>query len=167
MAEPGSRSAVIPVRSTRTASPAPGPQGSPGVERTAASPAMTGSSWTHATQFEPVRASASAARAFVRLHLRDHGLDALVDDVGLVVSELATNAVKHAGTPFTVRLRGDGHCLLLTVHDRSRDVAFERPPGSTSTGGRGLAIVDRLSHDWGVDHADEVEKSVWASFRTP
>ena len=136
------------------------------MERAAASPAMSKGSWSHATELAPVRASASAARDFVRLHLREHGLGALVDDVGLVVSELATNAVKHACTPFTVRLRGDGHCLLLTVHDSSREVAFERPPGSTSTGGRGLAIVDRLSHDWGVDHADEVEKSVWASFQT-
>lgn len=150
--------------SPRTASP--GPQGSPGVERTAAKPAMTGGSWTHATELAPVRASAAAARDFVGLHLRENGLGALVDDVGLVVSELATNAVKHAGTPFTVRLRGDGVCLLLTVRDSSTAVAFERPPGSTSTSGRGLAIVDQLSHDWGVDHTDGVEKSVWASFRT-
>lgn len=128
---------------------------------------MKGGSWTHATELAPVPASASAARDFVRLHLREHGLAALVDDVALVVSELATNAVKHACTPFTVRLRGDGLCLLLTVHDSSRQVASARPPGSTSTGGRGLAIVDRLSHDWGVDHGDEVEKSVWASFQTP
>lgn len=126
---------------------------------------MTGGSWTHATELAPVPASASAARDFVRLHLREHGLAAHVDDVALVVSELATNAVKHACTPFTVRLRGDGLCLLLTVNDTSREVAFERPPGSTSTGGRGLAIVDRLSHDWGVDHAAAGEKSVWASFQ--
>lgn len=137
------------------------------MERAAAKPAMTGSSWTHATELAPVRASPSAARDFVGLHLREHGLATLVDDVGLVVSELATNAVKHAGTPFTVRLRGDGHCLLLTVRDSSAEVAFERPPRSTSTSGRGLAIVDKLSHDWGVDHTDGVEKSVWASFRTP
>lgn len=137
------------------------------MERVAASPAMTGGSWTHATELAPVRASASAARTFVRLRLREHGLDALVDDVGLVVSELATNAIRHAGTTFTVSLRGDGLCLLLTVHDGSREVALERLSGSTSTGGRGLAIMDRLSHDWGVDHAGEVGKSVWASFRTP
>jgi hypothetical protein len=30
-----------------------------------------------------------------------------------------------------------------------------------------MAIVDRLSDDWGVDHDDEAEKSVWASFLTP
>jgi anti-sigma regulatory factor (Ser/Thr protein kinase) len=128
---------------------------------------MKSGSWTHATELAPIRASASAARAFARLHLREHGLEALVDDVELVVSELATNAIKHACTPFTVRLRGDGLCLLLTVHDSSREVASVRPPGSSSTGGRGLAIVDQLSHDWGVDHTDEVEKCVWASFRTP
>lgn len=127
---------------------------------------MTGSSWTHATELAPVGASASAARHFVRLHLREHGLGALVEDVVLVVSELATNAVKHACTPFTVRLRGDGLCLLLTVNDSSREVASKRPHGSTSTSGRGLAIVDQLSHDWGVDHAYGAEKTVWASFRT-
>jgi anti-sigma regulatory factor (Ser/Thr protein kinase) len=114
-----------------------------------------------------MRTSVATARDFVRLHLREHGLGALVDDVGLVVSELATNAVKHACTPFTVRLRGDDRSLLLTVHDSSKEPALERPPGPTSTGGRGLAIVDRLSHDWGVDHSHGSEKSVWASFRTP
>lgn len=166
MAEPGSRSAVVPLRSSRAASPDPGPRGSSGAERAAASPAMAGSSWTHATDLAPVPASASAARDFVRLHLREHGLGALVGDVVLVVSELATNAIKHACTPFTVRLRGDGVCLLISVRDSSREVAIERPPGSTSTGGRGLAIVNEMSHDWGVDHTDGVEKSVWASFRT-
>lgn len=128
---------------------------------------MTGSSWTHATELLPaVPASAWVARDFVQLHLRAHGLGALAEDVVLVVSELATNAVRHARTPFTVRLQGGGDLLLLTVRDSSHRVASKRPPDSTSTGGRGLGIVDELSHDWGVDQTGLTDKSVWASFRT-
>lgn len=166
MVEPGIRSAIVPVRDSDAVPTVPGPQGSSGTERTAASPRMAGSFWTHETVLAPVGASASEARDFVRLHLREHDLEELVDDMRLVVSELASNAVKHAGTTFTVNLRGDGLRVLLTVHDSSPGMALEQPPGATSTGGRGLAIVDRLSHDWGVDHADGTVKSVWASFRS-
>lgn len=159
------RSAVVPVNIPPSV-PAD-PHVGAVAERSATSPAMSRDSWTHATDLAPVGASAGAARAFVGVHLRAHGLAVLVDDVRLVVSELASNAVRHAGTSFSVRLRGDGRSLLLTVRDSSPAVVFVRPPGTTSTGGRGLAIVDRLSHDWGVDRADVAAKSVWASFLTP
>lgn len=123
--------------------------------------------WEHETALAGENQSASTARDFVRLHLGAHDLAFLFDDMQLVVSELAANAVEHAGTPFTVNLSGDGASVLLTVHDGSSSAPVQLPPGRTSTGGRGMAIVDRLSDDWGVDHDDAAEKSVWASFLTP
>jgi two-component sensor histidine kinase len=123
-------------------------------------------SWRHDTELAPVAASVATARDFVRLHLREHDLGHLVDDMRLTVSELATNAVEHAGTPFTVLLQGDGVLVLLTLDDSSPGVPVELPPGAASTGGRGLAIVGRLSHDWGVVRTHGTHKSVWASFRT-
>ena len=45
--------------------------------------------WTHETGLAPVTTSASEARAFVEAHLVEHGLSYLVEDVRLVVSELA------------------------------------------------------------------------------
>ena len=43
------------------------------------------------------------ARRFAQQLTTSH-LEALVDDVELVASELATNAMQHAGTPFHLRL---------------------------------------------------------------
>lgn len=128
---------------------------------------MRADTWAHETALTGENQSAATARDFVRLHLGEHDLAFLGDDMELVVSELAANAVEHAGTPFTVYLSGDGDSVLLTVHDGSSSSPVQLPPGRTSTGGRGMAIVDRLSDDWGVDHDDEAEKSVWASFLTP
>jgi anti-sigma regulatory factor (Ser/Thr protein kinase) len=59
---------------------------------------MAERSWSHEVELSPVAASVATARDFVRLHLREHHLEHLVDDIRLTVSELATNAVKHAGT---------------------------------------------------------------------
>lgn len=77
-----------------------------------------------------------------------------------LISELATNVVLHARTPFTVLVRLDHGLLRLEVSDRS-----ERPPVRkhyevSATTGRGMALVDRLSVRWGVE-ADGDGKTVW------
>lgn len=55
-------------------------------------------------------------------------LPQLIENVSLVVSELATNAVVHAHTPFTVRLSCENGSLVLTVRDGSTSAVFVRPP---------------------------------------
>jgi anti-sigma regulatory factor (Ser/Thr protein kinase) len=123
-------------------------------------------SWSHDVVLEPEPASASLARDFVRRHLAEHQLWYLVDDVGLVVGELAANAVTHARTAFTVSVH-DGHdCVLLTVCDRSPELARRVHADVMDTSGRGLAIVDALSRNWGVSTPTDASKSVWASFLT-
>jgi anti-sigma regulatory factor (Ser/Thr protein kinase) len=106
------------------------------------------------------------ARRFVALHLIEHGLESLREDVQLVVSELTTNAVVHAGTRFTVRLEARPDIVVLTVQDGSRSRPRSVAASVMDTSGRGLAIVARISHDWGlVEHA-QAGKSIWASFTT-
>jgi len=107
--------------------------------------------------------SASSAREFVRVHLLSHGLGHLVEDVRLVVSELATNAVRHAGCRFTVVLEVSDHAVLLSVADSSPTVPVRRLVDPWEGGGRGLALVEGLSSRWGVD-ATTRSKTVWASF---
>ena len=119
--------------------------------------------WSHENRFADDPRSASKARAFVREHLIAHGLESLVDDVGLVVSELATNAVRHAGTPFTVFLTGAKSSVEVGVRDGSSGVPRHVSSGPLELGGRGLDIVDRVSCDWGV-RAQGGTKSVWARF---
>jgi anti-sigma regulatory factor (Ser/Thr protein kinase) len=122
--------------------------------------------WSHELVLDPDAASASRARAFVRGHLGEHRLWYLADDMGLVVGELAANAVLHARTPFTVSLQ-DGHeSVLLRVSDACPQLAHRVNAGVMDTRGRGLAIVDALSRNWGVTTPTEASKSVWASFAT-
>jgi len=124
------------------------------------------SGWSHEVALSAEFASASLARDFIELHLGEHDLAHLCDDVRLVVTELATNALLHAGTPFTVTLRGDGVSVLLIVRDGSSSAPVHATASELETGGRGLALVDALSHDWGVDPGKGSAKSVWASFVT-
>lgn len=118
--------------------------------------------WVHEIEFVAETPSASGARDFVCLHLVEHQLPYLVDAVRLVVSELATNAILHANTPFTVTLSGTGQSVLLGVRDASDSVPIMRSANPMAEGGRGLSIVDVVSENWGVSYAPGGSKSVWA-----
>jgi anti-sigma regulatory factor (Ser/Thr protein kinase) len=110
--------------------------------------------------------SAAKARAFVVHQLVEHRLLYLVDDVRLVASELATNAVVHARTDFTVILEGRKNSVLLTVRDGSliAPAPSRQAPPVLRISGRGLFIVNTLSQTWGVAEHGSTAKSVWASF---
>jgi hypothetical protein len=79
----------------------------------------------------------------------------LLDAAGLVTSELATNAVRHAGSPFWVSVR-DGATVRLAVRDDSP--VMPRPHGAPE---RGLGLVGALARGWGADPAAG-GKIVWA-----
>ncbi len=106
--------------------------------------------------------------AFVRLQCAHtacrNGLAHLSDDLELVVSELATNAVQHAHTSFEVSLQAFQETLLLEVEDGCRNGPAEVVARVLDTSGRGIAIVNLLSRDWGVDAHADGGKSVWAEF---
>ena len=76
--------------------------------------------WSHSTEFEAADSSASDAREFVTRHLLEHHLEHLIDDVQLVASELATNAIAHAHTRFMVTLAATDESVRLEVLDESR-----------------------------------------------
>jgi len=99
-------------------------------------------------------------------HLVLHRLPYLVDDVRLVASELATNAIVHARTVFTVALEGRRDSVLLSVRDGSPIAPLPSPgiPNPMSRSGRGLLLVNRMSQAWGVTDHGQAAKSVWASF---
>ncbi len=72
--------------------------------------------------------SPALARDFVRLLLVAHHLSHLVEDMRLVVSELGTNAVTHAQTPFSVTLWcADRSALLASMMRRPRPRFDPRP----------------------------------------
>ncbi|HSJ20784.1 MAG TPA: ATP-binding protein [Nocardioidaceae bacterium] len=120
--------------------------------------------WSAQTQWPPEPRHVGDARRFVAEQLVATDLDHLVDTVGLIVSELATNAVRHAHSPFRVSLARAEDQLLLVVRDESSAPALLGEGDASAVGGRGLQLVSTLSHAWGVTpHAGD-GKSVWARF---
>ncbi len=84
------------------------------------------------------------------------------DTVLLLVSELVTNAVRHAATPFEVRVDVDGTHVTVGVvdHDRVHPPRLRRP-ALTDTSGRGLQIVQEMASSWGTELVDADAKRVW------
>jgi anti-sigma regulatory factor (Ser/Thr protein kinase) len=120
--------------------------------------------WSHQTTFEASPISASQARNFVTQHLVDHRLLYLVDPVRLVASELATNALVHAQTAFSVTLAATDQTVLLTVRDDSPALPTRRAAQAMDPSGRGLEIVAIVTLDWGTNEDVAGSKAVWASF---
>jgi anti-sigma regulatory factor (Ser/Thr protein kinase) len=122
--------------------------------------------WSHQSELPADLESTAVAREFVRVHLVRHGLPGLVEDLSLVTSELATNAILHAQTTFSVTLQGNSESVLLSVRDGSAVVpgVLAAQAVNMGTGGRGLAIVAELSDCWGTTPDTDGGKSTWARF---
>ena len=119
--------------------------------------------------------SVRTARQLVADTVRAWGLEALVDDARLVVTELSTNATLHSGAPsFLVSVTATSPAgvrisvgdeglvpLAAVVRRRSMPAGAAGGPRPETTTGRGLAIVDELTSAWGVT-ADGPLKWVWA-----
>ena len=99
--------------------------------------------------FPNAPASVSAARRFVLEAMggRPAGVE---EAAAIVVSELATNCVRHAGTEFTIDVDVTGDRLRVEVRDSGGGVPTLRSPDVTEPTGRGLLLVRELSDDWGV-----------------
>ena len=117
--------------------------------------------WRAETELEPVPASVPAARHFVSEALIAAGADDDVWIVAQLTSELATNAVVHAATPFVVKVAVGERTIRISVADRRPNVAAARRNfGGDATTGRGLRMVDSLSEAWGTD-IEGATKTVW------
>lgn len=123
-------------------------------------------------------ASVPAARRFVNDALAGWGCQAFAEDVGLCVSELATNATLHSGsTFFRIELERHSGAVRLSVADNgmgSVAVLARQPELSdarlddlsadhASATGRGMFLVSALATTWGIDEL-VAGKRVWAEF---
>ena len=113
-----------------------------------------------ALELEPQLAAASAARRHVRLLLDDWGLDALVEPVLLLTSELVTNAVLHSGTAIVLRVRREGAGVRIGVEDGSSVPPVRRRRSTNATTGRGIALLEQVSSTWGWEPVG-TGKRVW------
>jgi anti-sigma regulatory factor (Ser/Thr protein kinase) len=109
-------------------------------------------------QFPTTIDAPRAARHFVVDVMRQWGYaPELIEDAALVVTEFAANAVVHAASAFTVVVRGEDEVVHLGVQDAvpvEQSSLIVRP-------GRGLGLVARLAHRWGMD-VSGVGKTMWA-----
>jgi two-component sensor histidine kinase len=96
---------------------------------------------------------------------------AAITDAALVLSELLSNALRHAtplpGSGLRVAWSLDAGSVRVSVSDGGAQTLPELgEPNPSTTGGRGLRIVDRLSQCWGTCSDDE-GTTVWAEVPVP
>jgi anti-sigma regulatory factor (Ser/Thr protein kinase) len=111
--------------------------------------------------FAPTLDSTAAARRFARTTFREWGRVDLADDAAGIVAELATNAVLHARSDYTVDLGFDGHTGRVEVRDTNPRMLHSVARGRFAEDGRGLILVAGLASDWGVTALPD-GKVVWA-----
>jgi hypothetical protein len=116
--------------------------------------------------------SVHAARDFTVATLHRWSAAERCQDIAIVVSELLTNAVRHAlpgsgdvrpRRPVRLGLLQLRPCLLCAVADPSTAAPVPRLSGSLGETGRGLHIVCALSDEWGYTISG-TGKVVWAMF---
>ena len=84
----------------------------------------------------------------------------------LVVSELVTNAIKHAAPPIRLRLIRGETSLICEVSDGSSTAPHLRRARTFDEGGRGLLLVAQLSQQWGTRQTP-TGKTIWAEQQLP
>jgi hypothetical protein len=110
---------------------------------------------TWSERYPPTASSVTAAR-----HLADDLPVGCREAARIVVSELASNAVRHARTPFEVTVRV-GDVVWVGVRDGSRRQPRVLFASTEDISGRGLLLVSSLAIRWGIDWRDG-DKVVWA-----
>ena len=157
--------------------------------------AVVPGTWTISCPLPGTYDALGTARRFVRGVLRGWGLGHLCDDVALVASELVANALRHgvglgvpgiapgrvtglrpgdvpapwsAAFPVELTLISTGTRLMCLVDDPGDGVPVRRSPDSATGSGRGLQLIESLSHAWGWTPLERsgrpAGKEVWAVF---
>ncbi|HVF09051.1 MAG TPA: ATP-binding protein [Actinomycetota bacterium] len=103
----------------------------------------------------PSAARAALADALAPPTDAEFDLGPVNETARLLITELVSNSVRHAGTPAETMVRldiaADPGCLRIEVHDEGADEPELVRAGRTHEG-FGLTLVDRLADRWGIDH---------------
>ncbi|WP_407287339.1 SpoIIE family protein phosphatase [Streptomyces sp. BP-8] len=105
-------------------------------------------------------AAVADARAEITRQLTQWGLAEAAFTTELIVSELITNAIRHATGPIRVRLLLDS-TLICEVSDTSSTAPHLRYAAAEDEGGRGLFLVAQLAQRWGTRYTPG-GKIIWA-----
>jgi len=121
--------------------------------------------WQLSRQFLGCRPSVTEARRFVTTFLLGWPI---VEQAELIVSELATNAIRHSdsgrfGGRFTVRIAAEPTRVRVSVADEGgRGCPAVSTPLDDAESGRGLFLVASMAQSWGVE-GGEYGRVIWAS----
>ncbi|MET7735155.1 ATP-binding protein [Streptomyces sp. NPDC005402] len=112
--------------------------------------------------FEAVPSEVRLLRQAAAKQLSRWGVSAATDETELLVTELATNVVKHVGegATATLILEWRGERLRLEVHDKSQAAPSVRSVECDEECGRGLHLLSALALDWGTV-LTAAGKAVW------
>ncbi|MGW2703871.1 sodium/proline symporter PutP [Streptomyces sp. NPDC001340] len=110
-------------------------------------------------------ATVAHARALAAQQLTEWGIPDLTFTTELIVSELVTNAIRHARGPVCLRLIRD-RSLICEVSDASSTSPRLRHARTTDEGGRGLLIVAQLARRWGTRYTT-TGKIIWTEQAVP
>ncbi|WP_306188899.1 sodium/proline symporter PutP [Streptomyces sp. MK5] len=105
-------------------------------------------------------AAVAHARDLAAQKLTEWGIPDLTFTTELIVSELVTNAIRHAAGPVCLRLIRD-RGLICEVSDASSTSPRLRHARTTDEGGRGLLIVAQMARRWGTRYT-KTGKIIWA-----
>jgi anti-sigma regulatory factor (Ser/Thr protein kinase) len=120
----------------------------------------------------PASTSSRTAREFATKTLCSWGLDALVDDAVVIISELVTNAIRHGLPPYAaaagempikLTLVRQGRFVVCIVSDPSDQSPEVRAADDVCENGRGLHVIEALSRVWGWTPLPGAGKAVWAA----
>ncbi|MDX3228013.1 SpoIIE family protein phosphatase [Streptomyces sp. ME19-01-6] len=110
-------------------------------------------------------ATVAEARRWATRQLAAWGLEEAIFTTELVVSELVTNAIRHASSPIQLRLIHDTG-LICEVSDTSSTAPHMRRARTFDEGGRGLLLVAQLTQRWGTRQTSH-GKVIWAEQSLP
>jgi hypothetical protein len=141
--------------------------GSPATSSSAAGDRLRRVHWADVTRtFAGSREDTRAARGFALGMLEPWRGEQLAADTALVVTELATNAVLHAGSAFSVSLTLSDGTIRISVSDTLPLGANGVDQQLAAASGHGLGVVAAMATRWGVETVPS-GKAVWAELPLP
>jgi CheY-like chemotaxis protein/anti-sigma regulatory factor (Ser/Thr protein kinase) len=115
-------------------------------------------------RFEADVSTVPQARDFVRRWLHEWGASHVFDEASLIVTELAANAVLHAGSPYVVRLSHSAGVVRFAGADGDVGTPEPQPFSAVAESGRGIVLVSAISASWGIEDQPR-GKVTWAELR--
>ena len=121
--------------------------------------------WMVPASFPPLRESVGGSRRELKEFLGGRVDEAVCAVAMLLASELASNAVLHAATEFTLSAGFTPEGVRVGVEDHEPLRPAKIPSAPPSLGGRGLRVVNALAKQWGLE-ATPTGKRVWFELPT-